>query len=104
MPRHISPIDLENKAEEVSRLLAAMANPTRLIVLCHLLDGDRTVSELTKIASLSQGALSQHLAKMRALDLVATRRDGQSIHYRLASKEVRALLATLYRVYCRPDR
>ena len=104
MPRDTSPTDLESKAEEVSRLLAAMANPTRLIVLCYLLDGERTVSELTKIAGLSQGALSQHLAKMRALDLVGTRREGQNIHYRLASRQVRALLATLYRLYCQLDR
>ncbi len=103
MPRDTSLIDLEAKAEEASRLLTAMANPKRLVVLCNLLEGEKSVGELTEIVGLSQGALSQHLAKMRALDLVATRRDGQTIHYRLASKEVRAVLDTLYRLYCLPD-
>jgi DNA-binding transcriptional ArsR family regulator len=79
-----------------------MANTKRLMVLCNLLEGEKSVGELTKIVGLSQGALSQHLAKMRALDLVATRRDAQTIHYRLSSEEVRAVLETLYRLFCAP--
>jgi DNA-binding transcriptional ArsR family regulator len=88
------------KAEEASRLLTAMANARRLIVLCSLLDGEKSVGELAGIVGLSSAALSQHLGKMRALKLVATRRDGQTIHYRLASAEVRMVLKTLYRLYC----
>ncbi len=94
--------ELQAKAEQASRLLAAMANTKRLMVLCNLLEGEKSVGELTKIVGLSQGALSQHLAKMRALDLVATRRDAQTIYYRLASEEVRAVLETLYRLFCAP--
>lgn len=93
---------LEASAARAARLLAAMANPRRLVVLCHLLEGEKPVGELARIVGLSLPALSQHLAKMRALDLVATRRDGQSIHYRLASTEVAEVLATLYRLYCAP--
>ena len=94
---------LEAKADEVAATLAAMANPKRLLVLCTLLAGEKSVGDLAAIVRLSPAALSQHLAKMRALRLVATRRDGQTIFYSLASPEVRALLETLYRVYCAPD-
>ncbi|MGJ4952128.1 ArsR/SmtB family transcription factor [Bradyrhizobium sp. HKCCYLS20291] len=91
---------LEHRAEEAAGLLAAMANPKRLMVLCNLLDGERAVGDLAEQVGLRQAALSQHLAKMRALGLVATRRDGQTIYYRLASREVREILQTLYGLYC----
>jgi DNA-binding transcriptional ArsR family regulator len=91
---------LDDKAEEAAGLLAAMANSKRLMVLCNLIDGERAVGDLAEQVGLRQAALSQHLGKMRALDLVATRRDGQTIYYRLASREVREILQTLYRLYC----
>jgi len=94
---------LEAKAEEVAATLTAMANPKRLLVLCTLLGGEKSVNDLAGIVHLSPAALSQHLGKMRALRLVATRRDGQTIYYSLASAEVRALLETLYRIYCAPE-
>ena len=93
---------LEAKAEEVAATLAAMANPKRLLVMCTLLAGEKSVSDLAEIVQLSPAALSQHLGKMRALRLVATRRDGQTIYYSLASAEVKALLESLYRIYCAP--
>lgn len=94
---------LEAKAEEVSETLAAMANPKRLLVLCSLLVGEKSAGDLAEIVQLTPAALSQHLGKMRALRLVATRRDGQTIYYSLASAEVRVVLETLYRVYCTTD-
>ncbi len=94
---------LEEKAEEASRLLTAMGNPKRLMVLCNMLDGEKSVGELADIAGLSSAALSQHLGKMRALSLVKTRREGQTIYYSLASREVRAVLETLYRLFCAPE-
>jgi DNA-binding transcriptional ArsR family regulator len=93
---------LEAQAEEASQLLAAMANAKRLMVLCNLLDGEKSVGELAGIVGLSSAALSQHLSRMRAQELVATRRDAQTIYYRLASTEVREVLRTLYRLYCEP--
>jgi DNA-binding transcriptional ArsR family regulator len=93
---------LEEKAEEASRLLAAMANPKRLLVLCNMLDGEKPVGELADIVGLSSAALSQHLGKMRALSLVKTRRDGQTIYYSVASQEVRAVIETLHRLFCAP--
>lgn len=99
-PMHIT--DLEPRAEEAAQLLTAMANPKRLLILCNLLEQERSVSELTRIVDLEQSPLSQHLSKLRALGLVKTRRDGQTIFYRLASDAVTRLLATLYDIYCRP--
>lgn len=103
-----SPIEtihpLEAKAAEVSATLAAMANPKRLLVMCTLLAGEKSAGDLAEIVGLTPAALSQHLGKMRALALVSTRRNGQTIYYSLASTEVRAVLETLYQVYCAPDR
>jgi DNA-binding transcriptional ArsR family regulator len=93
---------LEGKAGEASQLLTAMANAKRLMVLCNLLDGERSVGELAETVGLSSAALSQHLGKMRALRLVRTKRDGQTIYYQLASREARDVLKTLYRLYCGP--
>ncbi len=84
-------------------LLGAMANARRLMVLCNLLEGERSAGQLAEIVGLSPAALSQHLGKMRALGLVATRREGQAIHYRLASQDVHEILETLYRLYCAPE-
>lgn len=94
---------LAAKAEQVAGTLAAMANPKRLLVMCTLMNGERSVGDLAEIVDLTPAALSQHLGKMRALRLVTTRRDGQTIYYSLASAEVQAVLETLYRVYCAPD-
>jgi DNA-binding transcriptional ArsR family regulator len=98
-----TPNPLQEKAEEVSAMLAAMANPKRLLVLCTLVMGEKSAGDLAQVVQLSPAALSQHLGKMRALRLVTTRRDGQTIYYDLASPKVRAVLETLYTVYCAPD-
>lgn len=100
---HTEMAALEAKADEVAATLTAMANPKRLVVLCTLLTGEKSVGDLAEIVQLSPAALSQHLGKMRALRLVATRREGQTIFYSLASAEVQAVLETLYRIYCAPD-
>ncbi len=93
---------LEAKAEEASRLLMSMGNTKRLLVLCNLVDGKKSVGQLAEIVGLSQPALSQHLGKMRNLGLISPRRDGQTIYYQLASREARSVLKTLYRLYCTP--
>ncbi len=95
--------DLEENAEDAARLLSNMAHPKRLMVLCRLVQGECTVGELASVVNLSQSALSQHLAKMRASNLVSTRRSAQTIYYSLASKEVESVLQTLYGLYCAPD-
>lgn len=92
--------ELEANCEEAAELLRALSNPHRLLILCELMDGERTVSELEAVASLSQSALSQHLAKLREGELVATRRDAQSIYYSLADKRVARLISLLHELFC----
>lgn len=92
--------DLEARAGEAARLMKAMSNPHRLSILCRLLDGERCVSELEETASLSQSALSQHLAKLRESGLVITRREAQNIYYSLAHDDVRQVLEVLHRIFC----
>lgn len=93
-------VELEPRADEAAELLAAMSNPKRLLILCYLLDQELSVNELSERVGLAQSPLSQHLSKLRALKLVATRRDGQMILYRVASDRVAKVLATLYGIYC----
>ncbi|SON54771.1 Biofilm growth-associated repressor [Hartmannibacter diazotrophicus] len=92
---------LHDKADEASRLLAVLGQSKRLIVLCRLIDGEMSVGALAEAVGLSQSALSQHLARLRHLGIVATRRDGQTIHYRLVSEDVKRLIAVLQEIYCR---
>lgn len=89
-------------AAAASRLLKALANEQRLLVLCDLLEGERSVGELNRRIDLSQSALSQHLALLREDGLVATRREAQTIYYRLASPAVVAVLSALHGIYCAP--
>jgi DNA-binding transcriptional ArsR family regulator len=89
-------------AEAAARLLSALSHPKRLMALCHLLDDEMPVGRLAAMVGLAPATLSQHLARLRDLRLVETRRDGQTILYRLASPEIRAILETLYAVYCAP--
>jgi DNA-binding transcriptional ArsR family regulator len=96
--------DLEPKAEKVAALLAAMANSKRLLILCALMEGERQAGDLAALVGLNFSAASQHLARMRLQGLVGTRREGQAIVYRLESDEVRAVLQTLYDVFCAPGR
>jgi DNA-binding transcriptional ArsR family regulator len=92
--------EMEDKAEEAARLLATLANSKRLLALCHLLQGEKSVGHLAELVGLSQSALSQHLARLRDLEIVETRREAQTVFYRLSSDEVAAILETLYRLFC----
>lgn len=91
----------EHAAADASRLLKAMAHDARLLVLCQLVDGELQAGQLA--TRLSQSALSQHLAVLRIEGLVATRREGQAIFYRLANPAVAAVIATLASIYCPPE-
>jgi DNA-binding transcriptional ArsR family regulator len=92
---------LEKNAHKASDLLGAMANTSRLMILCQLADGERSVSDLQPMIGLSQSALSQHLAVLRRKRLVRTRREGQSIYYSLASGEAASIMHTLHDQFCR---
>jgi DNA-binding transcriptional ArsR family regulator len=97
-------MELQSKAETVETLLKSVGNRNRLIVLCELLKGERSVGALQQAIGLSQSALSQHLARLRADGIVATRRESQTIHYSLASEKVSRLIGLLYELYCAPAR
>ncbi len=92
--------ELQPLAREASGLLKTLGNEHRLMILCTLLEGERSVGDLVDCIGLSQSALSQHLARLRRDGLVQTRRASQTIYYRMAGTEVPALLATLHRLYC----
>ena len=93
---------MKTAAAEASELLATMANANRLLVLCNLVEQEMSVQALAGAVGMNQSALSQQLARLRALKLVATRREGRTINYRLASPEVARILQTLYAIYCAP--
>jgi len=92
--------ELQSRAERATRMLKAMSNPVRLMVLCQLAEGEKSVGELERVVDISQSALSQHLALLRRRRMVQCRRAGQAIHYSLAGPEAPALLAALYEVFC----
>ncbi len=94
---------LQESARRASALLKAMSNEHRLMILCQLLPGEKSVGELERIIGLSQSALSQHLARLRRDSLVTTRRQAQTIFYSLAGIEARAVIDTLYGLYCKPE-
>jgi DNA-binding transcriptional ArsR family regulator len=95
-------LQLEPRAADAAQMLKLMANDQRLTVLCRLSGGEMSVSELGKHVNLTQSALSQHLAKLRAEGLVATRREAQVIYYRLANPIAERLIGVLCEFYKNP--
>ena len=94
-------LTMQRNAAKAEAMLKQMANAKRLLILCSLVGGEKSVGELAKIAGLSSSALSQHLAKMREAELVDTKKHGKMVYYRISSMEVQALLSTLYLIYCK---
>lgn len=92
--------ELQPLAREASGLLKTLGNEHRLMIMCTLLEGERSVGDLVDRIGLSQSALSQHLARLRRDGLVQTRRVSQTIYYSMAGAEAPAVLATLHRLYC----
>lgn len=93
--------NMEKNSKKAESMLKILANSKRLMILCHLVKSEKTVGELSQLVKLSQSALSQHLAKMRALNLVETNKVGQEVFYRIENQEVEAILSTLYLIYCK---
>lgn len=94
--------DLMSSSEEAECLLKALANSHRLMILCELKDGERSVTALETVVPLTQSALSQHLAKLREGGFVATRREAQTIYYSLADHRVERLIEVLDELFCGP--
>lgn len=96
-------IDLDmllDNAREASEFLKALSHEVRLLILCFLIEGEKSVSEIEKMLKLRQPAVSQQLARLRADSLVDTRRNGKNIYYSLARSEVRDVIEALHRAFC----
>ena len=96
----MDPEAMRTHAGEAAQLLRALANDKRLMLLCLLVEGERSVSELNAKVELSQSALSQHLAVLRTDGLVSTRREAQTIYYALADGPAQRIIETLHGIYC----
>ncbi|MBM6549944.1 ArsR/SmtB family transcription factor [Marinomonas ostreistagni] len=92
--------EMLERAGEASGFLKALSNKNRLLILCNLLQDELSVGALNEKVPLSQSALSQHLAILRRDQLVATRRDSQTIYYSIADARVRELIRTLHELFC----
>ena len=93
-----------DNAKRASDFLKALAHESRLVILCILAEGEKSVSELKHELGLRQPTVSQQLARLRADGLVSTRRDGKIIYYSLASDEARTIIGAIYDVFCRKPR
>ena len=92
---------MQRNATKAEAMLKLLANAKRLIVLCHLVKGAKSVGQLADLVGLSSSALSQHLAKMRDQGLVESEKQGKVVYYRIVNPEVEAILSTLYLIYCK---
>jgi DNA-binding transcriptional ArsR family regulator len=97
-------VRMVDNAKRASDFLKALAHESRLIILCILADGEKSVGELERELSLRQPTVSQQLARLRADGLVSTRRDGKIIYYSLASDEARTVIGAIYDVFCKKPR
>lgn len=96
--------DLANSADRASEFLKSMANPQRLRILCYIMDGEKPVGEIAEAIGANQSSVSQNLALMRREGLVAPRRDGQTIYYRIVEKKLLKVLKLLTDMFCPPEK
>ncbi len=96
----VTPEAMQRHAEEAVSVLKALGSTNRLMLVCQLLDGERSVGDLADALGLAQSVVSQHLSVLRRDGLVAGRREGQSIYYAIRDERVHALMARLFELYC----
>ncbi len=94
---------MTRNANRAAEFLKAISHEGRLMILCHLATGEKSVTELETLLSVRQAAVSQQLARLRHENLVAPRRDGKAIYYRLADDRVRLMIGTVYDLFCKLD-
>ena len=99
----VDPRQLARQAHQAAEFLRALASENRLMILCALAEGELSVGELASRLGLAQPNVSQHLFKLKSEGLIAARREGQAIHYRLASDRVAPLIEQLHAMFCRPE-
>ena len=95
---------MQENAQQAAEVLRALSNETRLLVMCQLGQGEMSVGALQQAVGLGQSALSQHLARLRAEGFVTTRREGQTIYYRIADPRVSRLIGALHDIFCNPKK
>lgn len=100
MTKKIDMEQMHEAAERASALMKILSHADRLMILCHLSEGEQSVGKLAETLQISQSSLSQHLARMRSERLVETRRESQTVFYRLKDGEAGKLIESLYRIYC----
>jgi DNA-binding transcriptional ArsR family regulator len=103
--RRASRLNIEEmleSAEEASEFLKALAHESRLVILCLLIERERTVTELEQLLGMRQSAVSQQLARLRADDLVRAKRKGKNVSYAIARPEVLEVVGALHRAFCKP--
>ena len=103
-PRDLDIDEIMASAREASEFLKALSHEARLVILCLLVEGEKSVSEIEQLLSLRQPAVSQQLARLRSDKLLETRRDGKNVYYSLARPEVREVIAALHAAFCKPRR
>jgi ArsR family transcriptional regulator len=91
---------MADAASEAATMLKALSNPSRLLLLCQLVEGERSVGELEDALNLSQAYVSQQLARLRAEGIVAATREGRTVRYRLADSRIAPVIRTIYEQYC----
>lgn len=91
---------MASAAQKASELMKTLGHKDRLMVLCHLSSGEKSVGELAGLLDIPQSPLSQHLARMRKENLVSTRRDAQTIYYSIASKDAARIVGLMHELYC----
>lgn len=96
----VNPETMQDAADDASELLKALANRHRLLILCQLIDGERSVGQLAEFLGIRDSTVSQHLALLRRDRIIAGRRDGQTIWYRIESEPARNVISALYNTYC----
>ena len=94
---------IAESAEDAAALLKALAHEGRLMILCHLVTGEKSVTELERLLGSRQAAVSQQLARLRLEGLVQPRRDGKAIYYSLTDDRPRAILEVVYDLFCRRE-
>ena len=100
---HIDTKAMAARAEDAAELLKALGNRHRLLIICQLIEAERSVGELADFLGIRDSTVSQHLALLRKDGLVTARRDGQTIWYSIGSAPARAVLESLYNTYCAPS-
>lgn len=92
---------MADNASDAAALLKTLGHECRLLIMCNLLDGEKTVTQLNQQVPLSQSALSQHLARLRNEGLVSIRKEAQMVYYSLRSEKVERVIGLLHDMYCK---